>query len=54
VGSEIADSAIQGQVANATLRAIDAQKWLAAKEMPRRYGDHLNVEANIAVIDIEQ
>jgi hypothetical protein len=49
------DSAIQGQVdANAARLTIDAQKWLAAKEMPRRYSDHLNIEANIAVIDIEQ
>jgi hypothetical protein len=52
---EIAELTLQGRIDPLAARAaIDAQKWLAAKEMPRRYGDHLNVEANIAVIDIEQ
>jgi hypothetical protein len=45
---EIAELTLQGHAARV---AIDAQKWLAAKEMPRRYGDHLNVEANVAVKD---
>jgi hypothetical protein len=29
--------------------AIDAEKWLAAKEQPKRYGDRIQVDGNMTV-----
>ncbi len=41
-------SMIAGEIdANVARVAIDAEKWQAAHEMPKRYSDHQRIEADV-------
>ena len=47
---DIADSATDSQSANAARVRVDTRKWIAAKLLPKKYGDKIEMEHSGGVI----
>jgi hypothetical protein len=51
---EICDELHRGKLdPNAARVLIDAEKWQAGKEMPKRYGDRVEVDAKAGLVVVE-